>query len=144
MATTTRKPGSGKPTLRIVRPDDAANDPLFADYGPVAEVPKSRALRPLASKPFARIYLDVADRLFEHRVSGAAWRLLVEIDRLILTQRSRNPVQLYSRRLRRLGLADETRRRALRQLTKAGLIEIQHNDKGLSPWVRHLGYPTRR
>ena len=100
-----KKPAGGRPTLRVVGPEDDV-DPLFADYGPAAGAPKDQARRPLAAKPFARVYLDVADRLFEHRVSGAAWRLLIEIDRLVLTQRGRNPVLLYSRRLRNIGLAD--------------------------------------
>lgn len=138
------KNGSGKPALRVVSSNDNAGDPLFADYGPTTGGPKGQARRPLASKPFARIYLDVADRLFEHRVGCAAWRLLIEIDRLVLTQRGRNPVLLYSRRLRTLGLADKARHRALRQLVKAGLIEVRLSNRGLSPWVRHLGYPVRR
>jgi hypothetical protein len=133
-----------KPALRVVGSNDNV-DPLFADYGPAAGAPPpGRVRRPLASRPFARVYLDDADRLFDHRVGGAAWRLLVEIDRLILAQRNRNPVRLYSPRLRRLGLTRATRQRALRQLVKAGLIEIEQNSRGLSPWVRHLGYPVQR
>ena len=138
-----KKSAGGRPTLRVIGPEDDV-DPLFADYGQAAGAPKDRTRRPLAAKPFARVYLDVADRLFEHRVGGAAWRLLIEIDRLVLTQHGRNPVLLYSRRLRNIGLADHTRLRALRQLAKAGLIEVKSSNRGLSPWVRHLGYPIRR
>jgi hypothetical protein len=127
MGMTTRKPGDSGPSLRVVGSSDDA-DPLFADYG-LAGAPKGQSRRPLASKPFARIYLEDADRLFGHRVSGAAWRVLVEIDRLILAQRNRNPVRLYSPRLRRLGLRDHARQRALRQLVKAGLIEIEQTKR---------------
>ena len=133
-----RKTSGDKPTLRVV-------DPLFADYGPVAAGPQQRhSWRSPAGKLFARIEFDAADRLFDQRASGAAWRLLVEIDRLILAQRGRNPVRLYSPRLRRLGLTHHTRRRALQQLVKAGLVEIELDRRGLSPWVRHLGYPVQR
>jgi hypothetical protein len=139
-----RKNDNGRPTLRVVSSKDDADDPLFADYGPAAGAPKGRARRPLADKPFARTYLEDADRLFEHRASGAAWRLLVEIDRLVLAQRGANPVRLYSPRLRRIGLTAHLRQRALRQLVKAGLVEVTQNSKGLGPWVRHLSYPIQR
>jgi hypothetical protein len=142
MATTTKKPGGRKPSLRLV--GSGADDPLFADYGPITGAPKGSSRRPLAMRPFARIYLDDADRLFNDRVSGAAWRLLVEIDRMVLAQRGRNPVRLYSRRLRRLRLISGMRQRALQQLVKARLIEVTPNSGGLGPWVRHLGYPVQR
>lgn len=138
-----RKNGNGKPTLRIVGAEDRV-DPLFTDYGPVAGASTHSSRRPSSPQLFARVYLDDADRLFKHRASGAAWRVLVEIDRLILAQRNRNPVRLYSPRLRRAGLTRATRKRALQQLVKAGLIEIEQNSRGLSPWVRHLGYPVQR
>jgi hypothetical protein len=134
---------SGKPSLRVVGSNNNT-DPLFADYGPAVGGLTHHPRRSPAVRLFARIYFDDADRLFTYRASGAAWRLLVEIDRLILAQRGRNPMRLYSPRLHRAGFSRATRKRALQQLIKAGLIEIEQDSKGLSPWVRHLGYSVRR
>jgi len=92
------------------------------------------------TETFARIPHDRALALYRHKISGAAWVVLIELDRLILKQRGKNPVRFWSPRLRAAGVLTRTRSRALCQLEAAGVIKIQHKGKGLSPWVTHLWY----
>jgi hypothetical protein len=89
---------------------------------------------------FARIPHDRALDLHRHKISGAAWLVLIELDRLLLKARGKNPVRFWSSRLRAAGITREVRARALRQLQAAGVIEIEQRGKGLSPWVTHLWY----
>jgi hypothetical protein len=99
--------------------------------------------RQRATETFARIPHDKALALYRHRLSGAAWVLLIEIDRLILKAGQRNPVPLSSRRLRAIGLTGGHRKRALRRLETTGVILIKRRGHGHSPWVFHTWYPKR-
>jgi hypothetical protein len=92
------------------------------------------------SETFARVLHDRAIELYPHRVGGAAWQVLIELDRLILTQHGQNPVRLWSPRLYAIGLTKHTRTRALRQLENAGAVKIEHYDDGKGPLVLHLWY----
>ena len=92
---------------------------------------------------FARIPHDKGLALYRHRLSGAAWVMLIELDQLILKHRGQNPVRLVSARLRNVGLTHRTRARALRQLAAAGVIQIEKRKRGLAPWVTHLWYPRQ-
>jgi hypothetical protein len=104
----------------------------------------SRPLRrPRSEETFARIPHDRALELYRRRIGEPAWAALIELDRLILTQRGKNPVRFWSPRLRAAGLTSGIRGRALRHLEAAGVIEIEHMGDGLSPLVRHLWYPQR-
>jgi hypothetical protein len=78
-----------------------------------------------------------------HRISGPAWAALIELDRMVLAQRGKNPVRFWSPRLRAAGLVRGVRTRALRQLAAAGVVEVEWGKRGLSPLVRHLWYPRR-
>ena len=120
-------------------PADIFNDleKLKAD----STAPASRRAR--ATETFARIPHDKALVLYKHRPSPAAWAVLIELDRLILKRRGQNPVRFASARLRAIGLKDQTRTRALRQLASAGVVRIAHRGPGLAPWVTHLWYPLR-
>ena len=93
-----------------------------------------------ATETFARIPHDKGLAL---NVSGTAWRVLIELDRLILKAGGRNPVPLSSKRLRAIGLKAGTRMRALRQLEATGVILIKRRGRGHSPWVFHTWYPKR-
>ena len=84
-----------------------------------------------ATETFARIPHDKGLAL---NVSGTAWRVLIELDRLILKAGGRNPVPLSSKRLRAIGLKAGTRMRALRQLEATGVILIKRRGRGYSPW----------
>ena len=89
---------------------------------------------------FARIPHDRGLGLYRHKISGAAWIVLIELDRLILKARGKNPIKFWSSRLRNIGLTHRTRGRALRQLEAAGVITVEQRGRGLSPWVTHLWY----
>jgi hypothetical protein len=93
------------------------------------------------TETFARIPHDRGLELYRRRrISGPAWAVLIELDRMILTQRGKNLVFFWSPRLWAAGLVRGVRARALRQLAAAGVIEVEWRKKGLSPLVRHLWY----
>jgi hypothetical protein len=131
---------SDRPPLRVVKND------MFVDDGgrdPLADSTAARSRRRPEIKLFARIPYDLALKLWRRRVGGAAWMLLIEVDRLILSHRGQNPVRLYSPRLRAAGLTYSARARALRQLEAAGAIKVERRGKGIGPLVWHLGYPRQ-
>ena len=92
------------------------------------------------TETFARIPHDRAIELYRHKIGEPAWAVLIELDRLVLKQRGKNPVRFWSPKLRTAGLTARTRARALRRLEAAGVIKIERRGKGLSPWVTHLWY----
>jgi hypothetical protein len=96
--------------------------------------------RPRSQETFARIPHDKALAL---KISGTAWKVLVELDRIILKGRGQNPVRFWSPRLRKAGINKQLRARALRQLEAAGVIIMRRKSKGLSPWVFHTWYPKQ-
>jgi hypothetical protein len=100
--------------------------------------------RPRATETFARIPHNKALELTRRRINGAAWAVLIELDRLILIHRGRNPVRLESKRLRLVGVVDRVRTRALQQLEAAGVVRVAWRKAGLSPWVFHLWYPEQK
>jgi DNA polymerase I len=101
------------------------------------------ARRARSMQTFARIPHDAALALYRHRLPSAAWVLLIELDRILLKRRGKNPFKLSSRRLRAIGLKSQTRYRALRQLETAGVVKVERIGQGMSPWVTHLWYPVR-
>jgi hypothetical protein len=131
-----------RPKLYLVGqdPTDVFNDleGLRADL----KYPPQR--RPRAVETFARIPHDKALALYRHRIGSAAWMLLIELDRLILKHRGRNPVRLESGRLRSVGIVGRVRMRALRQLEAAGTIQVAWRKSGLCPWVVHRWYPVQK
>jgi hypothetical protein len=78
------------------------------------------ARRARTTETFARIPHDKALALHKHRLSSAAWLVLIELDRLILKRRGQNPVRFTTARLRAAGIKQIIRVRALRQLASAG------------------------
>jgi hypothetical protein len=92
---------------------------------------------------FARIPHDRAQVLAHHRISGAAWIILIEVDRLILKGRGRNPVQLTNYRLKPAGISRFTKARALRQLEAAGAIRVLSGADGRAPLVLHRWFPQQ-
>jgi len=124
-----------RPKLHLVgqNPADVFDDldKLRTDF---ASPPRQR---PRTTETFARIPHDRALELYRHRISGAAWTVLIELDRLILKARGRNPDKFSSRRLRAIGVTGFHRMRALRQLERAGVIRINALAAG-----RHRGWCT--
>ena len=96
--------------------------------------------RSRATETFARIPHDKGLAL---DISGTAWRVLIELDRLILKAGGRNPIPLSSKRLRTIGVTSGTRARALRRLEAAGVVKIKRRGRGHGPWVFHSWYPKR-
>ena len=102
------------------------------------------ARRARSIETFARIPHDRALELSrQHRLSGTAWVVLIELDRLILKHRGQNPVRFVSSRLREAGLTSHTRTRALRQPVAAKVIKVERRGPGLGPWVTHLWFPLQ-
>lgn len=99
--------------------------------------------RARTAQTFARIPHDKGLALYRHRLPAAAWVVLIELDRIILRSRGRNPVKLSSRRLREIGLIRSQRQRALRALERAGVVKVSRHGQGASPWVTHTWYPER-
>jgi hypothetical protein len=128
--------------LQLVGSEDPVN--VFDDLVKLQQEQRGGPVRRArATQTFARISHDKGLALYRHRLPCAAWVLLVELDRLILKARGRNPVKLSSSRLRRIGLKSQTRHRALRQLEAAGVVSVERIGQGMSPWVTHSWYPLR-
>jgi hypothetical protein len=127
-----------RPKLHLVGRDPGD---VFSDLGKLRTDLAAPLRRPRTIETFARVPHDRALELYQHKISGAAWAVLIELDRLVLKARGKNPVRFWSSRLRAVGLTKRTRMRALRQLEAVGAIRVEQRGKGLSPWVRHLWYP---
>jgi hypothetical protein len=91
------------------------------------------------AETFARIPHDRARRLY--RLSGAAWALLIELDRLIFEGRGCNPVRLTTKSLKDSGLTEKRKRYGLEELEDAGVIAVERK-RGRSPLITHLWYRT--
>jgi hypothetical protein len=91
---------------------------------------------------FARIPHDRARHELKH-IGAPAWRLLIEIDRLILKNRGKNPVRLSNQYLRSVGVTRHSKTRALRQLEAAGVIRVMSSGKGRAPLITHLWFPIQ-
>src|SRR5262245_42142564 len=93
------------------------------------------------TETFARIPHDRALTVYQH-LGGPAWVILIELDRLVMRSRGKNPVKLTSARLTKIGITDHTRRRGLRQLEEAGIIAIKNPGPGQSLLIHHLWFPV--
>ena len=99
-----------RPRLRLVGGHDPASvfDDLDAlrraQAAPVEPTSRGRR-RPQITELFAPITYTLAYKLRDHRVSGAAWFLLVALDRLIYQPGGRSPVKLTAETLASLGLS---------------------------------------
>ena len=110
--------------------------------GPRVSRPKpafQRQRRQRIAETFARIPHDRARRLY--RLSGAAWALLIELDRLIFEGHGCNPVRLTSNALRASGLTEKRKRYGLDELEDAGVITVERK-QGRSPLITHLWFAT--
>jgi hypothetical protein len=130
-----------RPKLYLVGQDPAN---IFNDLDKLkSDLATPSSGRARTTETFARIPHDKALALYQHRLSSSAWVLLIELDRLILKRRGQNPVRFTSTKLRSIGVKDQTRTRALRQLAAAGVVRVTSRGPGLAPWVTHLWYPLR-
>jgi hypothetical protein len=92
---------------------------------------------------FARIPHEQAYELARHKLGSPAWLILIELDRLILEGRGRNPVRLVNHNLKRAGVTNHTKTRALHQLEAAGVISVRAPGVGKAPWVTHHWFPLQ-
>jgi hypothetical protein len=127
--------------LRLVSTHDPARvfDDLDALRRGQGTQTKSGHRRPRLAETFARIPHDRARRLY--RLSGAAWALLIELDRLIFEGHGCNPVRLTTKSLKASGLSEKRKRYGLDQLEDVGVITVERK-QGHSPLVTHLWFPT--
>ena len=95
--------------------------------------------RPRLTETFARIPYDRARRLYG--LSGAAWALLIELDRLLFEGRGCNPVRLTTKVLKASGLSEKRKRYGLEELEDAGIIAVERK-RGRSPLITHLWFRT--
>jgi hypothetical protein len=131
-----------RPRLRLVGGHDPAS--VFDDLDALRRAqaasvePTSRGRRrPQITELFAPITYTLAYKLRDHRVSGAAWFLLVALDRLIYQPGGRSPVKLTAETLASLGLSRWVAYQALEQLEKAGAVAVSRR-RGRSPAVTPL------
>jgi hypothetical protein len=116
---------------------------VFDHIDELRKRPAERKLRPRETQTFARIPHDKVLALLSHHLEWAAWHVLFELDRAILKAQGRNPVRLPGQRLQAAGMHPRTKRRALRQLEKAGIITIRAQGPGRSPLIVHSWYEIR-
>jgi len=90
---------------------------------------------------FARIPHDRARELYRH-IGGPAWILLVELDRLVLDGRGRNPVKLTPTTRAAIGLTRWKLDHGLGLLETSGAIIVERH-RGRSPLITHLWYPVQ-
>jgi hypothetical protein len=128
------------PRLHLVGEDPAD---AFNDLDKLREQFTTPGPRKKSSATFARIPHDEGLELGRLKISGAAWTVLIELDRLVLKGGGRNPVHLWSPRLRKIGIGDQTRARALHQLEVAGVVKVKPGKRGSGSWVTHLWYPRQ-
>ena len=105
--------------------------------------PTAQRRQPL-KETFARIPHDRAHTLARYGIGGPAWAILIELDRLILKGRGRNPVRLTNHRLKAAGIIGHVKSRALRQLEAAQVISVlSRGGGGHSPLVLHRWFPQQ-
>jgi hypothetical protein len=115
---------------------------VFDDIDALREaIPAVAAKRARSAETFARFPHERALAL-PASISNAGWKILVELDRLMLKGRGRNPVRLTNHRLRELGIGRMTKQRQLRQLETAGVIEVQSRARAWTE-VAHLWFPLQ-
>ena len=131
-----------RPRLRLIGSPDPAD--IFDDLPTLRQEQRTPGpeRRRRTTETFARLPHDRALALYRH-IGGPAWAVLIELDRLILKGRGKNPVELSSARMNAAGLNRHARLRALRQLEKAGTVRVERHGRGRSPWVLHLWFPRQ-
>jgi hypothetical protein len=126
--------------FHVVKTKDPAA--VFDDLDALREaMPAVATKRARTAETFARIPHERAQALWSH-ISSPGWMILIEIDRLILKGRGRNPVRLTNHRLRELGIGRMTKRRQLRCLEVAGVIKVQSRARAWT-LIAHLWFPIQ-
>src|SRR5262245_28930760 len=121
--------------FRVVK----TNDPMavFDDI----EVLRAGVTRARTNETLARFPHERPLALHGH-IDANGWVILIELDRLILKGRGRNPARLTNHRLRELGIGRETKRRQLQKLEKAGIVRVLARERRWTV-VLHLWFPAQ-
>jgi hypothetical protein len=127
----------GKFRLVSNEPDPSS---LFDNLDALRQLPPVATRRARSTETFARIPHDRGRELARRELGGAAWALLIELDRLIFEGRGRNPVQLTARSRKAAGLSRFRAARALQQLEAAGVVSVEQRP-GRAPLVMHRWFP---
>jgi hypothetical protein len=132
--------------FRIIRSEDPVD--IFDDLDALRQAqtaPQTIApqRRVRLKETFARIPHDRAVELARHDIGGPAWLILIELDRLILKSRGKNPIRLTNRNLKAAKVTNHTKARALRQLEAAGVIRVVARQRGKSPLIIHYWFPLQ-
>ena len=108
--------------FRVVKTNDPAT--VFDDLDALRqEMPAVATKRERSTETFARIPHDRAAAM--RGIGGVGWLIVIEIDRLILKGRGRNPVRLTNHRMHQLGISRQSKRYHLRQLEVVGIVKVQ-------------------
>jgi hypothetical protein len=99
---------------------------------------KASNKRARSEETFARIPHHRGLRLYK-KIDAAAWVILIELDRLILTSKGQNPIPLTNQRLYDIGMSRNAKFKALRQLEQAGVIKVVRQERG-TVLVTHLWF----
>jgi DNA-binding transcriptional ArsR family regulator len=127
--------------FRVVKTNDPAA--VFDDLEALRqELPAVATKRARAVETFARFPHERALALRD-RISSSGWVILIELDRLILKGRGRNPVRLTNHRLRELGIRRDTKQYQLRRLEMAGVIKVVAQERRWTV-VTHLWFPVEQ
>jgi hypothetical protein len=103
--------------------------------------PPARPRRVRVKETFARIPHQRGMELYG-RIGGAAWVILLELDRLIYKSFGRNPVRLANHNLEAVGMPRNTKWKALRQLEAAGVIAVVQEGQEAA-LVTHNWHPLK-
>jgi DNA-binding transcriptional ArsR family regulator len=101
----------------------------------------ARRKRARTKETFARIPHESGMKLYG-RIDGAAWIILLELDRLIYKSYGQNPVRLTNQNLAAVGMPRNTKSKALRQLEDAGVITVVQDGQAAA-LVTHLWHPAK-
>jgi hypothetical protein len=113
---------------------------VFDDLRALRQLTPASTRRARSTETFARIPYGRARALVPHDLTGSAWQLLIELDRLILEGHGRNPVKLTNQSQKAIGLTRGKRERALCLLKDAGVITVERRP-GQALLVTHKWYP---
>jgi hypothetical protein len=124
---------------RLALPDEMAKSIKRSTRQP-QDGGKGTGRRARTTETFARIPHQRGLQLYRH-IGGAAWVVLIELDRLIFKAGGRNPIRLTNQNLQAIGMPRSTKAKALRQLQDAGVITVQLQGRE-AVLVTHLWHPV--
>ena len=115
---------------------EALRPPSGSNAGPAS------SLRRREVETFARIPHNRALKLYPRRLTGSAWAVLIELDRMILAARGRKS-RSFLEPTAACAVSRDVRTQALKRLEAAGVVEVEWRGHGLAPMVRHLWFPEQ-